>query len=201
MLRYLLAVAVGLSLVSVSQAQVYITYDASPTVGLAGYTTWTLKASTYDGRKIVGFDFASQPYYGFGFFGPMNQVNPAGVPTIFQDANIFFWYVGADVSQDSQFLFNTSAVVVPAGFASESSRELRAVIYSETSLGTTNVPFVQVVIPDDSVVSFHGTVTVSQRGDFYDVPVRGIWPIPEPATFSLVGMACIGLVGMRRRSK
>ncbi len=170
----LLAVFAALSAATSAHAYVIITYDYQPTVDLPGYTTWTLTANTDNGSQIQGFDFASRPEY--GFFGSMNQVNPAGISTIFQDANAFFSFVGADVSQDSQFLFNSGQVTVPAGHASESSTELRAVFAAPAPLGTS-VPFVQLVTPDASpYFTFTGQIQTVVGGSVSDHNVSGSRP-------------------------
>jgi hypothetical protein len=52
-------------LAGLSQAAVNITQSSVPTVGLAGYHTHTLTANTDDGSQIQGFDFGSQPSFGF----------------------------------------------------------------------------------------------------------------------------------------
>lgn len=153
-----------------AHAAVIITSSGAPTVGLPNYTTYTLTATT-DIGQIQGFDFASQP--SFGFFGAMNQVNPAGIATIFTDANAFFPFVGADVSQDSQFKFASNAVTVPAGFASESATSLRAVFAASAPIGAS-VPFVQLAIPNSSgFFNFVGQIQTVVGGSVIDNNVTG----------------------------
>jgi hypothetical protein len=201
MLRHLLIVFAVFAFPVSSQGAVFVTQSGSPTIGLPGYTTWTLFANTNDGSQIQGFDFASQP--SFGFFGPMNQVNPAGNPTVFQDYNSFFPFIGADVSQDSHFKFLSAAVTKPAGFDSEGPDRLRSVFATAAPLGTS-VQFVQLVIPNA------GTPQVNFLGDIQTVPAGGGSPIdnrvsgqvpgiPEPATLALCGLALAGLIAVRRR--
>lgn len=143
-----------------ARAGVFVTMTSVPTVNLPNYTTYTLTAQSNDGADIPGFDFASQPTY--GFFGAMNQVNPAGLATVFTDNNAVITALGGNVSQDSQFKFNSSAVVVPGGFASESSVHLRAIFASGVPLGTS-VPFAQFALPNGGDFSFKGQIVTWLR--------------------------------------
>jgi hypothetical protein len=185
-----------------AQAGVDITRSDAPTVALAGFTTVTLTAASDNGAQIVGFDFASQPSY--GFFGPMNQVNPVGSPTIFVDAFGFNCPFGVpcDPSQVSHFKFSSTSMTIPAGFASESSSKLRAVFASGTGLGTS-VLFVQLVIPNAAAatVNYAGAIQ-TQFGSTnpVDNAVSGAIPvpIPEPASTSLVWLAFMSLVSVSR---
>src|SRR5262245_31559498 len=94
-----------------ANATIVISHDNGvPTTGLPGFRTVTVTAtSTVAGELIQGVDFFGGPIYNMdlGFFGPMNQVNPSGQPTVFQDLNAFFG--ATPVAQDSQFLFATNA--------------------------------------------------------------------------------------------
>jgi hypothetical protein len=195
MLRSTLVVLAVLAVATSSRAAVNITQSSVPTVGLAGYHTHTLTASTDDGSQIQGFDFASQPP--FGFFGPMKQINPAGNPTV------FFFFCGlefCDLSQDSHFLFQSNQLTIPAGFASEGPTRLRAVFASGTPWGTS-VPFVQLVIPDGAAaqVAFTGQVQTVVGSTVTDNNVAGIVPVPEPAALGLLGVAVISGLGFVRR--
>lgn len=185
-----------LTVAASSQAAIIIKQTSAPTVGLAGYTTFTLTAET-DTGSIQGFDFASQPTY--GFFGSMNQVNPFTLPTIFMDNNATFAAVSTDVSADSQFKFQSGQLTIPAGFASESTSQLRAVFAAGAPLGTS-VAFVQLAVPNAAaaVVNYVGQIQVTTGSNVVNVDVAGS-TVPEPATFALVGLAVAGIVGLRRR--
>lgn len=176
-----------------SRSAVVITFQSVPTVGLPGYSTFAFTAHS-DLGQIQGFDFASQP--DFGFFGPMNQVNPLGKPTIFQDHNPDMASVGADVSQDSQFKFNTSTLTIPAGFASESGSQLRALFAANSPLGMS-VPFAQIAVPYTNHV-FRGQIAVVNGSQIINVDVFGVLE-PEPSGIVLMSLAGIGLLSIRRQ--
>ena len=84
MKRFTLAIAVMFVVAVSANAAVVITSTGAATTELAGYTTWTVNA-TSDSGPINGIDVT--------FTGAMNQVNPAGNDTIFTDANGFFGYL------------------------------------------------------------------------------------------------------------
>jgi hypothetical protein len=171
--RAVVIVGVVLGFTTSLQAGVIVTMTSVPTVNLPNYTTYTLTASSDNGSQIVGFDFASQPTFGF-FSSSMNQVNPVGQPTIFTDNNAFFPFIpGSDVSQDSQFKFNSSTVVVPSGFASESNIHLRAIFASSVGLGTT-VAFAQIARPNVAgVFDFRGQIQTQLGSVIVDNFVAG----------------------------
>jgi hypothetical protein len=199
MIRNILAGLIVLSLTPYLPAGVIISASGTPTVGLAGYTTYTLTAATNDGSQIQGFDFASLPAY--GFFGTMNQLNPAGAATIFADNNAFIPFIpGFDYSQDSQFKFFSSNLTIPAGFASESNTQLRAVFAASAPLGTS-VPFVQLAIPNAAAgsVSFVGQIQTVVGSSVTNVDVSGLVPLPEPSIVSLMALLSGGLGLLRRR--
>ncbi len=209
MLRNTLAVLAVLGLAATSQAGFVISTSSQPTTGLAGFNTWTVTA-TSDNGGITAVDFAgngnNDPATGKGFFGQMNQVNPAGQATIFQDNNAFFAFVpGANVSQDSQFNVASSAVVVPPGLAEEGPAILQAA-YAWSTPQALSLPIAQIVIPiaATGTVNYRGTMTALVQGVQTDFDVNGTIGgpvIPEPATLSLVGLAMAALVGFRARKR
>jgi PEP-CTERM motif len=175
-----------------------------PTPGLPGYQTWILTATAGAGEKIVGFDFVGDGT-SKGFFGSMNQVNPADVPTVFQDNNAFFPFVNADVLQGSQFKV-TSSTGVHLGDAESGAKLQAAFNYSSAYIGLAaqRWDFAQLVIPifSSGAVQYVGTFTVSNNGVYRLVQVAGTINgpfIPEPATFALAGIAMLCMIGFIRR--
>src|SRR5262245_43868644 len=110
------ALSAGLSaafMTSASLAGVHFSYESAPTLGLPGYTTFTVMAkSDFANQPIAIIDFIGDPAdndpdTARGFFGPMHQQSPAGLPTVFTDA--FDSTPDSELvrKQDSHFLFNT----------------------------------------------------------------------------------------------
>jgi hypothetical protein len=158
--------------------------EGVPTPGLPGFVTITLTAVSDD--PITAFDFVgdgrNDPATGFGFFGPMNHVNPLGQATVFQDFNDLFPSVGADVRQDSQFLVSTPNVVVPPGLAEEGPNLLQGVWAWAESPGTM-IPFAQLVIAesDTPTIFYRGAITALVNGVQTDFPVTNFpEPVPLP---------------------
>ena len=136
--------ALLLSVASVANAAVMVTTESAATTGLAGFTTYTVTASS-DVGAINGIDIS--------FDGAMNQVNPFTLATIFQDNNATFGGVGADVSQDSQFLFASSAVL--SLNTEEGANLLKGALTNLAPLNTGNsLPFAQIVIEDGMSVNW-----------------------------------------------
>jgi hypothetical protein len=176
-----------------------VSYTSQPTPGLGGFTTYTLTATSEPGTKLIGFNFA-EPY---GFFGAMNQVNPAGALTVFADDFNSMFLLNPDViQQDSHFFRNVSdgLRVNPT----EGPTELQAAVnYLNPGVATaTDIwYFAQLVIPNaaSGVVNYQGTFTVQTNGVNSLVSVQGSVPTPEPSSVVLAGLATLGLVIFTRR--
>jgi hypothetical protein len=194
-----------------SRAGIVISSRSVPTPELPGFTTHTVTAtSTVPGELIHAADFAgdksNDPATGRGFFGPMNQVNPAGMQTIFDpfDECLVCGVIGPDWRRrDSHFLAKAREIVVPAGFAEESPHILQAIWAWPQPVGQS-LDFAQLVVPNAvaAVVNYRGVFAVTRGGTIVDLPeISGVIPIPEPATSSLVGLALLALVGLVRRTR
>jgi hypothetical protein len=193
-----------------SRAAVVISSRSVPTPELPGFTTHTVTAtSTVPGELIHAVDFAgngsNDPFNGRGFFGPMNQINPAGILTIFPypDPCLVCGVIGPDWRRrDSHFLAKANEIVVPAGFAEEGPNILQAVWAWPQPIGQS-FDFAQLVVPNSAPpVHYRGVFAITRGGTIVDLPeVSGVILIPEPATGSLVVLAMLALGGFLRRTR
>jgi hypothetical protein len=162
MIRNTFFALVGMLAAVSAQAAVTVSTTSSATVGMAGFTTYTLTA-TSDTAPIAGFDFFGTEQAPLGFTGAMGQVSqpPTLSQTVFNDSNGFFPLLGRDVSQDSQFKFNATganSVLVPTGFALEGPDFLKASFALPAPV--QSVAFAQIVVADaaSATVQYNGLV-------------------------------------------
>ena len=66
----------------------------------------------------------------------MNQINPAGLPTIYYDNNAIIVGSGGVIAQDSQFKVSSAAVFVTAGVFDESTTILQGAWTFVEPIGT-----------------------------------------------------------------
>lgn len=201
---FLFAMLASISLTANAMAAIDITPSYAPTLFLPGYITHTLTATVPVGEKLIGFDFVSTNG-NYGFFGPMHQLNPAGLPTIFADNNALFPLISLfDFSQDSQFkVLSTDGIAI---LASESPTSLRAA-FNYLPAGVANKAsnvweFVQ--IAHSAPVEYRGTLTVRNALGVDRLEyISGVLPaVPEPTTLALIALPLFGGYGwIRRRSQ
>lgn len=167
--------------------------SSTPTDLGSGLTQYTFALSTESGDPglIGGMDltFTAQN---------MNQINPVGSSTVFQDNNAFFPLVGESVDEDSQFLFDSSDLLLAPGVAAESGSLLTAAFALPD--GSAELPFAQrdiaqIVVPTGSAVAWSGRVTFANTGG-QGQDVSGV--IPEPSSLALLGLGSL-LVARRRK--
>jgi hypothetical protein len=172
-----LAVLTVLTVAAASQAAVTINATSVDTPGLSGFRTWTLTAASDDPVTAIDFvgDGNNDPASGRGFFGPLNQLMAAGMPTPWQDFNAFLPQPDGPM-QDTQFMVVSGQVVVPAGLAEENGNLLQGAWAWSVSPGNS-VPFAQLVIPSEGTVNYRGAVTALVNGVQTDFPVSGMVPM------------------------
>ncbi len=196
-MRYLLALG-AILLFCAPAAAVSVSVTTQPTPDVPGYITYTLTAES-DSGPISGFDFAGDG--SLGFFGPMNQINPAGSATVFfQD--LFHPFITYPHERDSHFTFFTGTSL--AVNRSESDTHLQASLALGGAFGQGNeiaeqLTFAQIVVPVDGAVSFSGNFTVLTSDGPVIESVSGILQVPEPGSALLILIGLGGLSATRTR--
>jgi len=167
-----------------------VTVDSHPTGGLDGYTTYKFQVESDEPIYALTCDFSAPD---------INQVNPFGQPTIFQDNNVFITGTGGDPRHDSQFNFHVAndELIVVTTETSESLTSLRGSFGMTSPFRARNVA--HVVIPDTDRGVW--TIGVGYQ-DGSEEQQSGPFPIPEPTSVGLLAMgAWLAIVCWRRRRK
>ena len=190
-MRKVVSIIAVLALASVAQATITHSVSSAPTVGLAGYTTYTVTMTT-DVGVITGMDSSVD--------GPaINHVNPAGFPTGYMNYNAFFGAV--DVSQDSQFLFMTGTAdgQVASGRELEGPTQLSCAFAfmggAGSSLAGPSLEMLQVCMPDAAGPATASGLMLIDGVEEQFAPFE----IPEPASLALLGMGGLGVLLRRKR--
>ncbi|MCA9240813.1 MAG: hypothetical protein KDA37_11460 [Planctomycetales bacterium] len=187
---------------SACSAAIFLRTERTPTVGIPNTSTWTITLVSDDPNEII-FGVSAK------ITGTLGQVRGGPITTTpFQDMNGFFDFIGADVSQDSQFLFLASELSPPALSVVDTENELSAAITnlpSATGGDGLIVPLAQVVLQNCPIdVEYLFALDIRDpSGQNVGAPVlaggRPLYCVPEPAAVGMTAYGSLILAGLRFR--
>lgn len=186
----------GASAASRAAAAIVVTGTSEPTPGLSGYQTYTLTATSTSG-KVIGFNFDSSGGSGFGLFGALNQVDPFGIVTVFNDTpDAIFLAFGSNVKADTHFMVKSFEGI--AVNAAESATSLTGAFnLTNTAAAPAAMVFAQLVART-ATIHFRGQFTV-ETAQGYVIDDASFVLDPEPSAITLALCAIAALVIPRRR--
>ena len=187
MIKKIIAIVMVFSFVSTAQARVWLDVDTH--VNSIGQDVYVVTANS-DGNPITSIGINVQGD------GNLAQYHPVGFDTLLADYNAFFGAIPVD--HDTQALFSTAAdnicLTMCAGL--DTTDELRIGLTGFAPFNTR--PIVQIVLTGGQAVANIGLVVYGQEYSFTPY-AQGTSStlVPEPASLSLITIACIAL--SRRR--
>ena len=177
----------------------------APTVGLAGYTTYTVSVTTSVGTE--GFDiFLDDMASGAGTQGAAvpgalsQQVIPLpNFPTVYQDNNVLMPGFALNPAHDTQVMFllaTVTTLVNDTNLNDESTGFLKASFSWTTPQGTVT-PVAQVVLANGLGLYCQGNALLNDGGTYKLAPYSIF--LPEPASLALLGIGGLGVLLRRKR--
>ncbi|MCA9238627.1 MAG: PEP-CTERM sorting domain-containing protein [Planctomycetales bacterium] len=178
-------------------AAITVQQEGTPTVNVDGSTTWRVTVVSDDPNEIIyGVDAS--------FDGPIGQIR-GGPITTSPFREVSFWFIeiiGFDISEDSHFMFSSTALSPPALGVVDTETRLAAAITNlphATGGDGLTIPLAQIVKLDHDIVHYSLDIDV-RTPDFQRVrlaSLSGVIGVPEPSSLALAGLAS-GLLARRR---